>query len=68
MFDRNMLQDYIYEKGIKQKFISDKSGIDETVLSKILTGKRKCEVNEYIAICKALKVKPDKFIKTDEEG
>lgn len=62
MFDRNLLQNYLDENGIKQKAVSIKSGIDETALSKILAGKRKCEVNEYIAICKALKVKPDKFI------
>lgn len=65
MFDRNLLQEYLDENGIKQKTISTKSGIDESALSKILTGKRKCEVNEYIAICKALKVKPDKFIRQE---
>ena len=62
MFDRRLLQKYLDENGIKQKAVSIKSGVDETALSKILTGKRKCEVNEYIAICKALQVKHDKFI------
>lgn len=62
MFNREALQKYIEEQGFKQKAIAAKSGIDDTAFSKILSGNRKCEVNEYIAICKALGVKPNKFI------
>lgn len=68
MFDRIVLRNYIDEKGIKQKAISKKTGISETALSKILDGSRKCEVNEYVSICKALNVKPDRFISTKECG
>ncbi len=65
MFDREALQKFIDENGIKQKYISAQTGIEETALSKILSGSRKCEVNEYLLICKALRVKPDKFIRKD---
>lgn len=65
MFDRVSLQNYIENVGIKQKVISQKAGISETILSNILSGKRKCEVNEFLAICKALNVTPTKFIKSD---
>ena len=50
MFNREALQKYIEEQGFKQKAIAAKSGIDDTAFSKILSGNRKCEVNEYIAI------------------
>lgn len=64
------LKNYIGETGIKQKTISEKSGVPETKLCFILQGKRKCEAGEYASICKALDVPMNKFLKlrlTDRE-
>lgn len=57
------LKNYIGEAGIKQKAISEKSGVPETKLCFILQGKRKCEAGEYASICKALDVPMNKFLK-----
>ena len=47
---------YLAENGIKQSFLSEKTGIDNSILSQMLAGNRKIEVMEYYRICKALKV------------
>lgn len=56
------LKRYIEQSGIKQKFISEKTGIPEPTLSLILNGKRKCEVGEYASICNILGVEFQYFI------
>ena len=57
------IKDFIKNVGIKQKVISQKSGIPEVQLSLILQGKRKCEAGEYASLCKVLGVSPNKFLK-----
>lgn len=59
------LKDFIDKSGLKQKAISEKSGVPEVQLCLILQGKRKCEVGEYASICDALGVKVDRFIKKE---
>lgn len=61
------LKKYIEESGIKQKYISGKTGIPEPTLCQILNGKRKCEVGEYASICNVLGVEIQKFI-TERTG
>ena len=56
------LKRYIEQSGIKQKFISEKTGIPEPRLSLILNGKRKCEVGEYASICNILGVEFQYFV------
>lgn len=63
IFDYAGLKSYIESHGIKQKIISQKSGVPEVQLSLILQGKRKCEAGEYAGICKALGADPRKFMK-----
>lgn len=53
---------YISENGIKQKFISDKTGIAENTLSMILNGKRKMDADEFVEIILALGVDANFFI------
>lgn len=60
------IKTYLLEHGIKQSFLSEKTGIANDVLSKILLGTRKLDVIEYAHICRALKVTYDTFI-TDED-
>ena len=57
------LRQHIEETGIKQKAISEKTGMSETALCLVLQGKRKCEVGEYANICSALNIPVDKFLK-----
>ena len=53
---------YIEENGIKQKYISEKTGIQENVLSMILNGQRKLTADEFVEIIIALKTEPNIFI------
>ncbi len=57
------MKEFIDKSGLKQKAISEKSGIPEVKLCLILQGRRKCEVGEYASICDALGVSIDKFLK-----
>lgn len=55
------IKNYLDRHGIRQKFISEKTGISENTLSAMLNGNRRIEVNEYISICKALDVPLNTF-------
>ena len=57
---------YIIENGIKQKFISEKTGIAENTLSMILNGKRKMDADEFVEIIIALGVDANYFISTQK--
>lgn len=56
------IKNYLNEKGIKQQFVSDKTGIARAKLNLSLNGKRKLEFAEYELICGALSVNTDKFL------
>ena len=59
---------YIIENGIKQKFISEKTGIAENTLSMILNGKRKMDADEFVEIIIALGVDANYFISTQQNN
>lgn len=63
VFDVAKMKVRIESLGIKQKAISEKSGISEVALSLILQGKRKCEIGEYASICEVLGVNIGEFLK-----
>ncbi len=48
------IKNHMEERGIKQTFLSEKTGIKPQIINAILNGNRKIETNEYFAICKAL--------------
>jgi len=56
---------FISEKGIKQKYISDKTGIPENILSMILNGKRKMTADEFVEITIAVGADANYFIGKD---
>lgn len=62
MFDRNAIKKMIKQKGYKQKIIAERAKITERQFSLILSGKRKCDVEEYVRICEALGVSVTTFI------
>lgn len=66
VFDSEGMKRYIEESGLKQKSISEKTGISEVALSLILQGKRRCEIGEYANICYVLGVNTDKFLRPRE--
>lgn len=63
---QNKVAKYVADNGIKQTFISDKTGLDKNVVSGILTSKRKMSVDEFELFCRALKVLPGDFINMEE--
>ena len=64
IFDFLGLKEYIDERGIKQKAVAEKAGIDDVKLCMILQGKRKCEAGEYVSLCNVLGVNPNTFMKS----
>lgn len=62
MFDRNAVKRMIENNGIKQKAVAEKADITERQFSLILSGKRKCDIDEYVRICMALNVPVTTFI------
>lgn len=52
---------YIDERGIKQSFVAEKTGIESSVLSKMLNGNYVITAVNYYCICKALDVPMSKF-------
>lgn len=63
VLDHQAFKKYIEDSGMKQKAISEKTGVPETALCLILQGKRKCEIGEYANICTVLNVPMGKFLK-----
>ncbi|MBC8610340.1 helix-turn-helix transcriptional regulator [Massilimaliae timonensis] len=52
---------YIKSHGIKQSYISEKTGLSRDTVCKILNNKRKISGDELFLICDAIKVDPKKF-------
>lgn len=53
---------YLQQHGISQTFLARKSGIKLPKLNQTLNNKRPMSADEFIAICQALDVPPNKFI------
>lgn len=58
---------YLENKGIKQKFVADKTGLSESAMSDICNEKRKVDAVEYYLICKALQLPLDYFLEGIEK-
>lgn len=58
---------YLENKGVKQKFVADKTGLSESAMSDICNEKRKVDAVEYYLICKALQLPLDYFLEGIEE-
>lgn len=61
MYINQMLNEYVTVNGIKQIYISKKTGIDTNTISQILTGKRRILADEFLRICIALDLDPNYF-------
>lgn len=51
----------IEDRGIKQLYIAEKTGMTPDVVSKILRGERKLSAEEFLMFCDVLDVSPDIF-------
>lgn len=61
MTPEQWIKEKIEEKGIKQSFIAEKSGIPGFTAQKLsfsLTGRRNIQVHEFIAVCRVIGVNP----------
>ncbi len=55
------IKQYLEDNGIKQNYLSEKTGIPANVINVILNNKRKIEANEYMKLCDALNLPLDYF-------
>lgn len=60
------IKEYIQERGIMQRFLAEKAGIDDSKMSKILNGARDIGLIEYYKVCQALGVPMETFVKEQE--
>ncbi len=52
---------YVAEKGIKQVYIAQKTGLTPDTVSKMLNGNRRILADEFLLICNALNIDPNIF-------
>lgn len=55
------IKTYLIENGIKQSYVSEKTGIPAPILNMMLNDNRKIEANEYMRICDAIGVPLEQF-------
>ena len=55
------LKEYMDERGIKQSFLCEKTGMTADSVSRILRGSRKISAEEFLKICTVLKLDPRFF-------
>ena len=63
-----LIKKYIEFQGLKQKVVAEKAGLPPQTLNDILNERRKIEVTEYFAICRALGKSTEYFQKLLEEA
>lgn len=57
------IKNYLKENGISQTYLSKKTEISLPKLNMALNGSRKMSLDEYAAICEALSLHTDYFLK-----
>lgn len=61
------IKSYLQERGIKQTFLAEKTGMTNSIISDICNNDRKVECVEYFKICKALNLPLEYFFNDLEE-
>lgn len=62
------LSNYIKDNGIKQSYISEKTGIPENTLSMILNGKSRLDADKLEDILIALNIEPSVIIYSNKKS
>ncbi|MCO7177052.1 helix-turn-helix domain-containing protein [Sporolactobacillus kofuensis] len=52
----NRIRQFIEENGLKFGFVADRSNIDDSKFSRMMTNQQAIKIDEYEKICQALKV------------
>ena len=55
------VSDYIKDKGISIRSLSDGSGVSYNPLYSSISGKRRLRADEFLSICDFLEISPDRF-------
>lgn len=61
------IKSFLQERGIKQTFLAEKTGMTNSIISDICNNDRKVECVEYYKICKALNLPLEYFFNDLEE-
>lgn len=56
------IKEYLTERGIKQTFLAQKTGLGDAVMSDICNDNRRIDCIEYYRICRALDVPLETFM------
>jgi plasmid maintenance system antidote protein VapI len=56
------IAEYVQNNGIMQRFIAEKTGLSDVIVSNIINLKRKMTADEFVLFCKALNKQPNDFI------
>lgn len=56
------VRDFVKTNGIKQRYISEVTGIKEYSISDIFTLRREMRADEFLKICLAIRKSPNDFI------
>ena len=62
MVVQSKVAQYLEERGIKQSWLAQKTGLTDNMISGILNGKRKMTADEFVRICKAIGKNPNDFM------
>jgi len=57
----SLVKQYLDDNGIKHTFVAKGIGVDKSVFSSMISGKRKITAEEYIKICAVIKVNTHYF-------
>lgn len=60
---REALKIYLAQKGIKQSFISERTGIPESAISRMLNGNIRLTADAFAKICIAVEITMDEVVR-----
>ena len=56
-----MIADIVEQRGIKQTYIAERTGLTVDAVSRIMRSERKLGAEEFLKICELLNVSPESF-------
>lgn len=59
---QSRLRDYVKANGIKQRYISQATGLKEYLVSDIFCMRREMKADEFVLICIAINKSPNEFV------
>lgn len=62
------IKKYIESQGITVAFLSEKTGLSQPILRRILNGKSKLSAEVYFLLCRHLRLSPEAFMDSEDEN